>query len=105
MGKVAMAATVGVAVDNAPGVWGNASGDPMYDGYVFAQDGSNIVVTLTGLDAGRYHLYLYGHADPDVMGEQNSVFSVRSGTNVFGPMATVGSAGWKAARRCGRRWT
>src|SRR5687767_7555562 len=88
--------SVSVAVTNAPGVWGNASGDPMYDGYIFANNGSNIVVTLNGLAAGRYHLYLYGHADPDVTGEQNSVFTIRSGTNVLGPQAMNGSAGWKA---------
>ncbi|HEY0549145.1 MAG TPA: hypothetical protein VGF13_06050, partial [Verrucomicrobiae bacterium] len=82
------AASVSIAVTNAPGVWGNASGDPMYDGYIFANNDSNILVTLSGLAAGHYHLYLYGHADPDVIGEQNSVFTLRSGTNVFGPMAT-----------------
>jgi len=27
---------VSVAVNNAPGVWGNSSGDPMYDTYIFA---------------------------------------------------------------------
>lgn len=87
-----------VAVSNAPGVWGNATGDPMFDTYLFAQNGSNIVVTLTGLDPGRYHFYLYGHADPDVTGEQNSVFTLRSGTNVFGPALTLGGAGWKATQ-------
>src|SRR5262245_10492633 len=33
-----------VAVSNAPGVWGNATGDPMYDTYIFSQNGSNITV-------------------------------------------------------------
>jgi len=89
-------APVTIAVTNAPGVWGNASGDAMYDSYIFAQNGSNIVVTLSGLAPGRYHFYLYGHADPDVTGEQNSVFTLRCGTNVLGPLAAVGSAGWKA---------
>ena len=97
------ASSVAVAVVNAPGVWGNASGDAMYDSYIFANNGSNIVVTLSGLDAGRYHLYLYGHADPDVTGEQNSVFTVRSGTNVLGPMVTLGSAGWKASSPWGEK--
>ncbi|HKX62496.1 MAG TPA: hypothetical protein VJS65_11640, partial [Verrucomicrobiae bacterium] len=81
---------------NAPGVWGNTSGDPMFDTYVFAQNGSNITVALHGLDAGRYHLYLYGHADPDITGEQNSVFTVRSGTNELGPLTTSGINGWRA---------
>ena len=86
-----------VSVANAPGVWGNSSGDPMYDTYMFAQNGSNIVVTLRGLPAGRYHFYMYGHADPDVTGEQNSVFMLKSGTNALGPVPQLGSNGWKAS--------
>ena len=85
-----------LAVQNAPGVWGNSSGDPMFDTYIFSQNGSNIVVTLTGLPAGRYHFYLYGHADPDVTGEQNSAFTLRTGTNSVGPVTQLGGSGWKA---------
>ncbi|MCI0540137.1 MAG: hypothetical protein L0Z50_33440, partial [Verrucomicrobiales bacterium] len=87
-----------VAVTNAPGVWGNATGDPMFDSYVFAPNGSNIVVTLTGLEAGRYHFYLYGHADADVSAEQNSLFTLRSGTNFFGPVGAAGMAGGPAGQ-------
>src|ERR1043166_3533876 len=54
-----------LTVSNAPGVWGNASGDPMYDTYLFANNGSNLTVVIHGLETGRYHFYLYGHADPD----------------------------------------
>jgi type II secretory pathway pseudopilin PulG len=88
---------VSLAVANAPGVWGNASGDPMFDTFIFSQNGSNITATLTGLEPGRYHFYLYGHADPDVTGEQNSVFTLRSGTNTVGPLTQLGSTGWKAS--------
>ncbi|HVM47713.1 MAG TPA: type II secretion system protein [Candidatus Acidoferrum sp.] len=88
--------SVSVAVNNAPGVWGNSSGDPMYDTYIFAQNGSNIAVTVSGLAPGRYHFYCYGHADPDVTGEQNSVFTLKAGTNTFGPLAQMGGTGWKA---------
>ncbi|HYV28024.1 MAG TPA: hypothetical protein VFA77_10855, partial [Candidatus Eisenbacteria bacterium] len=84
-----------LSVTNAPGVWGNATGDPMYDTYIFSQNGSNITVAVSQLDPGRYHFYLYGHADPDATGEQNSVFALKSGTNTFGPFTTLGSAGWK----------
>ena len=91
------ATSVSVTVSNAPGVWGNASGDPMYDTYLFAQNGSNITVTLNGLATGRYHFYLYGHADPDVTGEQNSLFTLRAGTNTFGPLTPMGGSGWKAS--------
>jgi hypothetical protein len=87
---------VSVAVNNAPGVWGNSSGDPMYDTYIFAQNGSNITVTITGLAPGRYHFYCYGHAEPDVTGEQNSVFALKAGTNSFGPITQMGGSGWKA---------
>jgi type II secretory pathway pseudopilin PulG len=88
---------VSIAVTNAPGVWGNASGDPMFDTFVFSQNGSNITATITGLEPGRYHFYLYGHADPDVTGEQNSIFTLRSGTNALGPLPQLGSPGWKAS--------
>src|SRR4051812_38845009 len=81
-----------VMVTNAPGVWGNATGDPMYDSYIFAQNGSNITVAAHHLEPARYHFYLYGHADADVTGEQNSIFSLRTGTNTFGP-----SAAWRDA--------
>src|ERR1035437_5818893 len=88
--------SVSIAVNNAPGVWGNSSGDPMYDTYIFAQNGSNITVTVTGLAPGRYHFYCYGHAEPDVTGEQNSVFTLKAGTNTLGPITQMGGSGWKA---------
>ena len=88
---------VSLSVSNAPGVWGNATGDPMYDTYIFARNASNITVTINGLDPGRYHFYVYGHAEPDVTGEQNSLFTLRAGTNTYGPLAPAGSAGWKAS--------
>src|SRR5881409_3084753 len=37
---------VSISVSNAPGVWGNASGDAMYDSYIFSQNGSNVTVTV-----------------------------------------------------------
>ncbi len=97
----ASATKVSLAVSNAPGVWGNATGDPMYDGYIFPLNGSNLTVTVRNLDPGNYHFFLYGHADADVTGEQNSVFTLTSGaltsgTNTFGPLTALGSAGWKA---------
>ena len=87
---------VAVGVTNAPGVWGNSSGDPMYDTYLFAPNGSNLTVTVSGLAPGRYHFYCYGHADADVTGEQNSVFTLKTGTNTLGPITQMGGSGWKA---------
>ncbi len=93
-----METTISVAVTNAPGMWGNATGDPMFDSYLFSDNGSNLTVTLRGLAPGSYHFYLYGHADPDVSGEQNSVFTLTTGTNQFGPATGSGRAGWKAGQ-------
>jgi competence protein ComGC len=85
-----------IDVTNAPGVWGNATGDAMYDSYIFAPDGSNIVVTLSRLDPGRYNFYLYGHAEADASGEQTSVFKLHSAGTNYGPLTTLSAAGWKA---------
>ena len=86
-----------ISVSNAPGVWGNWSGDPMFDSYIFAQNSSNIEVTVTGLEPGSYHFYLYGHAEADAAGEQNSIFWLQSAKTNYGPASTAGSAGWKAS--------
>lgn len=88
--------TISIGVTNAPGVWGNSTGDPMFDTYLFSTNGSNITVTIHNLTPGRYHVYLYGHADSDISGEQNSVFSLWSSTNRFGPQRTAGMGAWKA---------
>ncbi|MBI3418071.1 MAG: hypothetical protein HY043_22505 [Verrucomicrobia bacterium] len=87
-----------ITVTNAPGVWGNATGDAMFDSYIFAPNGSNLVVTLTGLDAGSYHFYFYGHAAADVSAEQNPLFTLDSGTNHLGPLTASGAAGWSAGQ-------
>ena len=90
---------ISVSVTNAPGVWGNATGDPMLDNYLFAPNGSNLVATVRGLPAGRYQLFLYGWATADAGPEQLSLFAVRSGTNVFGPAGPTWvqpeGAGWR----------
>jgi hypothetical protein len=91
------ATEVAIEVTNAPGVWGNASGDAMYDSYVFAPDGGNITVTLSKLDPGRYNFYLYGHADADASGEQTSLFKLRSAGTNYGPLTTMSTGAWKAA--------
>ena len=56
----------------------------------------NITVTVKHLESGRYHFYLYGHADPDVTGEQSSSFIVHSATNTYGPLVSLSAIGWKA---------
>jgi hypothetical protein len=54
---------VSISVSNAPGVWGNASGDAMFESYIFSQNGSDIRVAVRDLEPGRYYFHLYGHAD------------------------------------------
>ena len=89
-----------ITVTNAPGVWGNATGDPMIDSFIFAPNGSNIVVTINGLEPGRYHFFVYGHADADGGPEQNSVFSMRVGNSPgrIGPLAVSSLSGWHAGQ-------
>jgi hypothetical protein len=86
---------ISLTLSNAPGVWGNTTGDAMMDGYVFGPNGGTLVLTLQNLGTGRYQFYLYGHGDPDVLPEQCSLFRLRSGTNDLGPLATLGSARWQ----------
>src|SRR5258708_12903404 len=43
---------VSAAVNNAPGVWGNSTGDPMYDSYIFPNTPSNITLTSPNLQVG-----------------------------------------------------
>lgn len=88
---------VTISVTNAPGVWGNATGDAMYDTYLFAQNGSNIVIRISHLEPGRYNFYLYGHADADASAEQNSIFKLRAAGTNYGPLTASSSAGWKAS--------
>lgn len=86
---------VSVRVTNAPGVWGNSSGDPMWDTYLHAPNGSNLVLTVSGLPAGRYHLFAYGHAEADVAPEQNSRFTLVAGSRSFGPLVASGGEPWR----------
>ena len=70
------ASGVNMRVQNAPGGWGNSTGDPMFDGYSYSY-GGNITVTLSNLPAGTYDVYLYGHGNAD---NQNSVFVINGQT-------------------------
>jgi competence protein ComGC len=89
---------VSVVVSNAPGAWRNSTGDEMFDSYIYASNGSNITVTIIGLPSGKYHFYLYGYAEPDVNGEQNTIFKLISNTNQFGPLKGSGFRNWKLSQ-------
>ncbi len=68
---------IDLIVQNAPGIWGNSTGNNMYDVYIYAGSG-NITITLTNVPSGVYDLYLYGHGAAD---DQNSYFDL-PGTNL-----------------------
>jgi len=53
------ATTVGMSVSDAPGAWGVASSDPMYQGYIYPFDDGPNVVTFTNLAAGQYDVLAY----------------------------------------------
>jgi|GEM_PF-348564 len=89
---------VSLGVTNAPGTWGNSSGDAMFDHFIFPHNGSNISLTLRGLEPGSYQFYLYGHADADSGPEQNSLFQLHSGTNALGPLGPGSAPGWKVSQ-------
>jgi hypothetical protein len=88
---------VSMEIRNAAGTWNNNTGDPMYDAYVYVNDGSDkhILITLTNLPPGRYDFYLYGHADPGGQGEGNSQFQIRTGGRTTDWAGTTRSAGWR----------
>lgn len=96
------ASRVSMRVRNAGGSWNNRTGDGMYDSYIYPNSGlgdgvGDILVDLTGVPAGRYDLYLYGHGDPDGRPESDSMFTATVAGQTFGPAGTKASAGWKAS--------
>ena len=96
------ATRVAARLENSGGIWGNKSGDTMYDSYVYPNSGpgdgvGDMTLTLTGLPAGHYDLALYGHADhitPDNRPENDSAFRVSLGGNNYGPIGTLASPLW-----------
>jgi hypothetical protein len=77
---------INLSIANAPGDWANGASDPMFCTYTYVYDG-DITVTLTGVPAGAYDLYLYGHGPTT----DNSVFSVTSPSNSQGTLSTTPS--------------
>ncbi len=89
-----------LAVENAPGEWGNTHPDPMFSTYIYPHDGGNISVTVSGMPPGVYELYLYGHGAVDKEAKnphcQNSVYSISGvkGGKDFGEKATTTGPEW-----------
>jgi len=81
-----------LTVTNAPGVWGNSTGDAMMDTYIYPWNGGNVTVTLHYLPAGQYDLYVYGaygYTDED-----NGVYSLTSAGEDYGQRVTRLTNGW-----------
>lgn len=82
---------VSLTVQNAPGQWGNGHADPMYSSYVYQHDNQAMLLTLAGVSAGTYDLYLYGHGG---VPEQNGIYEVVSGETNYGTQATTTTDAW-----------
>jgi len=67
-----------ITVLNAPGVWGNNTGDGMYDVFIYPWDNGNVTTTLSNVPAASYDFYLYGHS---ANAWENSKFQMTIGTN------------------------
>ncbi len=81
-----------LTVTNAPGVWGNSTGDTMMDTYIYPWNGNNVTVTLHYLPAGQYDLYIYGaYGYTD---ETNGVYSLTSAGEDYGQRTTYLNSGW-----------
>jgi len=84
------ASGAGLTVLNVEGVYGNGASDPMYGTYLDNQ-GGDITVTVTGLLAGTYDFYLYGHGNGD---NQNSIFQITEEAQSYGSEETTNGPGW-----------
>ncbi len=73
---------INLEISNAPGDWANGAADPMFSSYTYNPWQQDITVTLTGVPAGTYNLYLYGHGPTT----DNSVFSVTTRATVLVPL-------------------
>jgi hypothetical protein len=80
----------GLTVANANEASTNGASDPMYGVYLYT-DGGNIMVTVTNLNQGVYDFYLYGHGDGN---NENSVFQLTLGSQIYGSEATTNGSGW-----------
>ena len=63
----------------------------MYDSYIYS--GGVIGVTLSNLPPGLHDFYVYGHGSSD---DQNGVYQILSGTNVYSSKQTTTTAAWNS---------
>jgi hypothetical protein len=83
---------VAAVVENGPGTWVNGHSNFMMNGYLYSYGPEDITVTLTGLPAGVYEVYVYTHGGPPDY--QNGVASVEANGVVYGPEATATDSSW-----------
>jgi len=87
------ASGAGLTLVNANQAYGTSVPDAMYAVYLYDDDGSDIIVTVTNLAAGAYDFYLYGHGNMD---SENSVFQLWSDGLNYGSEATINGPGWES---------
>ena len=88
------ASGAGLTLVNANQAYGTSVPDAMYAVYLYDDDGSDIIVTVTNLAAGAYDFYLYGHGNMD---SENSVFQLWSDGLNYGSEATINGPGWESS--------
>lgn len=64
---------ISTTVLNAPGVWGNTTGDGMYDVFIYPWNGGSVTNTLFNVPPGTYDFYLYGHSQ---LAQDNTAFQI-----------------------------
>jgi hypothetical protein len=82
---------ISMTVANGPGQWANQTGDAMFDRYIYNSSGLPITIELSGIPAGSYDLYLYGHGAADT---QYGRFEPMLGGSSCGIQQTAVSGCW-----------
>lgn len=83
-----------VRMTNAPGNWGNSSGNPMMDSYYYPHNGGNITVGVTNIPVGQYDFYIYGAWGG--VNDVNGKYALKVGGQNYGLKTTVLRTGWAA---------
>ena len=79
-------------VNNGADLWGNETGDPMYDSYIYPSSGGDITVRLSSMPAGTYDIYIYGHGPSD---NGNGIYQLSvNSTNYDQKGTTIWGSGW-----------
>jgi subtilisin-like proprotein convertase family protein len=86
------ASGINLYITNAPGAWGNGSGDYMFNIYLYPlpNGNGNIVFTLSNVPPGKYDLYLYSHGGST----ENGSLNVQVGAANYGVKTTAAGAVW-----------